>query len=410
MFLMTATPLRFALALLLAAVVLVTGLPAPLATEAAPLLQVDDPADDQAIVVLEEGTDPVAAAEALGVEPIEVYREVVTGFSAELTPAAVAAVERSRLVRDVAPDGRVQAEAQATPTGVARVGTPLDGPGALRRVNADVAVVDSGVAKHRDLNVVGGVGCNGDDPYDDRSGHGTAVAGVIAAVNDSRDVVGVAPGARIWSVKVLDQFGSGRWSQVLCGLDWVYRNRQTIDVVNMSLSGSGKDGTCSSFPVHRAICKVVRARIPVVVSAGNQGKNADTRAPAAWDEVFTVSAFADSDGEPGREGPRTCDGNADDARWYASNFGADVDIAAPGSCIAVITPRGELRRSSGTSLASPLVAGAVARFKAGRPNASPDVVRDWLLSDEASRAQDDPDIGIVGDRDNYPERVLWLGR
>jgi len=406
----TPNPIRLLLALLLAAVVLITGLPAP-SMIAAPPLQIDETVDDRSIVVLEEGTDPVAAAESLGVTPVEVYRDVITGFAADLTPSAAAAVGRSRLVRQVAPDGRVQAEAQQTPTGVARVGTPLDSPASPRRIAADVAVVDSGVARHRDLNVGGGVACNGQDPYNDQSGHGTSVAGVIGALDNSRDVVGVAPGARIWAVKVLDASGSGRWSEVLCGLDWVYRNRQTIDVVNMSLSGAGEDGRCSSFPVHRAVCKLVRARIPVVVAAGNQGRDAATRIPAAWDEVITVSAFADSDGEPGGTGRETCDRDADDTWWYASNFGEDIDIAAPGSCILSLTPGGSPRRSSGTSLAAPHVAGAVARYKAERPNASEGKVRAWLLSDKASREQSEPegfDPSTDPDR-RFAERVLWLG-
>ena len=400
-------PLRIGLALLLAAIVLLAGLSAPVATAAVPPLQEDVP-DDQSIVVLEEGADPVAIAESLGVEPVEVYRDVLTGFTAELSPSAAAAARKSRFVRKVSPNGRVQAEAQETPTGVERVGTPVDGGGSARGINVDVAVLDSGVAKHPDLSVVGGVACNGQDPYEDRSGHGTPVAGVIAAMDNSRDVVGVAPGARIWSVKVLDASGSGSWSDVLCGLDWVYRNRQTIDVVNMSLSGPGKDGRCSSFPVHRAVCKVVAARIPVVVAAGNQGRDAGTRIPAAWDEVIAVSAFADSDGQPGGDGGKTCDYDADDSFWYASNDGRDVDIAAPGSCIVSLTPQGTLRRNSGTSLAAPHVAGAVARYKADRPNASARSVRDWLLSDKASQPQGSP-FGFTGDDDGSPERVLWLG-
>ncbi len=403
--------IRLVLALLLATVVLLTGRPAPVAIGATPPLQ-DDAVDDLSIVVLEDGTDPVAAAAALGVTPVEVYRDVFSGFAAELTPGAASSARASHFVRKVAPDGRVRAATEKTPTGVERVGTPLDDRGAKRPIDADVAVLDSGVAKHPDLNVVGGTACNGQDPFEDRYGHGTPVAGVIAAIDNSRDVVGVAPGARIWSVKVLDATGSGRWSEVLCGLDWVYRNRQTIDVVNMSLAASGTDGRCSSSPVHKAVCRVVKARIPVVVSAGNQGTDAAGVIPAAWDEVITVSAFADSDGKPRGEprprDPTTCDGSSDDAWWGDSNYGRDVDIAAPGSCVLTLTPRGGLLNESGTSFSAPHVAGAVARYKAERPHASARQVRDWLLSEKASRPQSDPE-GFTGDPDNRPEPVLWLG-
>jgi subtilisin family serine protease len=123
--------------------------------------------------------------------------------------------------------------------------------------------------------------------------------------------------------------------------------------------------------------------------------------------VIAVSAFADSDGQPGGDGGETCDYDADDSFWYASNDGRDVDIAAPGSCIVSLTPQGTLRRNSGTSLAAPHVAGAVARYKADRPNASARSVRDWLLSDKASQPQGSP-FGFTGDDDGSPERVLWL--
>ena len=106
-------------------------------------------------------------------------------------------------------------------------------------VDADVAVLDTGIAKHRELTIAGGKACVGKS-YADDNGHGTHVAGTIAAKDNSRGVVGVAPGARLWAVKVLDNNGCGSLSSVICGLDWVYAHRDTIDVVNISL---GADAT-----------------------------------------------------------------------------------------------------------------------------------------------------------------------
>jgi subtilisin family serine protease len=227
------------------------------------------------------------------------------------------------------------------------------------------------------------------------------VAGIAAAIDNDTGVVGIAPGARIWAVKVLDESGGGSFSDVICGLDWVAANQATIDVVNLSLSGSGSDGPCVSSALHSAICNVVNGGVPVVVAAGNQGTDVSTRVPASFEEVITVGAFADSDGAPGKLGPFACFG-ADDTYLGFSNFGPDVDIAAPGDCILSLDSGGGTRRQSGTSEASPHVAGALAWYIAsfaaanGGARPTPAQSRDWLLN-EASQAQD----GIP-----YP--VLWL--
>ncbi len=431
---------------------------------------------EEVIVVLEEGVDPIAAAQELGVEPTHVYRDVFTGFAATMPAAAVAEAQASGAVKQISQDGRVQAEAQIVGTGVLRVGVPHT-PGSRNLaiaspINADIAILDTGVSRG-DLSIAGGKSCidekqkkgkkkkgkkgkgkngkrkgkkinsaqlkqqdaeskekkKGKDkgkgkndkggnkkkrkgtigkPWIDDNGHGTHVAGIAAALDNDRGVVGVAPGARIWAVKVLDENGSGSFSDVICGLNWVARLSGRIDVVNLSLSGAGSDGPCRSNPLHQAICNVVNSGVPVVVAAGNQGTDASTRVPASFDEVITVSGMGDSDGAPGHAGPNTCTRQADDTFLSFSNFGADVDIAAPGDCIFSLWLGGKVRRESGTSSASPHVAGAVAHFIASSPGTrpSPEEVRSWLLT-EASRPQDS-DVGFSGDPDGYPEPMLWL--
>jgi hypothetical protein len=395
----------------------------------------------EAIVELAEGSDPALAAAELGVSPKHLYTGVITGFAADLPADAIARLQSDKRVSSIAPDGKVRvqgkrvgpemrvdesAKSQRIPKGVMRIGVPLQ----KKPLDVDIAIVDTGVGPNPDLNIVGGVSCidgnNADtqkkgkgkqnqsgsnapaDPvYSDAESHGTHVAGIAAAINNDTGVVGVAAGARIWAVKVLGSSGTGQWSDVVCGLDWVYKNRATIDVVNMSLAGNGTDsGRCTDAPVHQAICRLTRvAQIPVVVAAGNQARNAATRIPAAYSEVITVSAFSDSNGRPGGDGMNTCTRYADDSFWGSSNFGTVVDIAAPGDCILSTTPRGSARYS-GTSMATPHVTGAIARYLATvQPRASVDEVRAWLLSTGSQ-----PQESFYGfTNGKSPERALWLG-
>lgn len=403
---------------------------------------------EEVIVILDEGEDPVAVAAELGVELTHVYEEVFTGFAGTLPADAVTDAASARSVQRIFLDGPVQAEAQTIPTGVRRAGVPTEnGTNRLAvdsPVDADIAILDTGVTRRNDLRVAGGKDCvdpkkkkkkkkkkgkkgNNDKkskkekrrqrrerrrtkPWEDDNGHGTHIAGIAAAIDNDSGVVGVAPGARIWAVKVLDAGGGGTFGDVICGLDWVVKRQATIDVVNLSLSGAGSDGPCSNTPFHQAICNVVNAGIPVVVAAGNQGTSAGARVPAAYDEVITVSGLADSDGAPGKDGPTTCSGYGDDTFLPFSNDGPDVDIMAPGDCILSLSNRGEPVRESGTSAASPHVAGAAAHFIAQELAATgerptPQQTQMWLET-EASRSQ--AVDGVTGDDDGNPEPVLWL--
>jgi subtilisin family serine protease len=147
---------------------------------------------------------------------------------------------------------------------------------------------------------------------------------------------------------------------------------------------------------------VVEAGVTVAVAAGNQGVKAANRVPGAYKQVLTVSGFADSDGEPGHDGPKTCSGKKDDVFLPYTNFGNAVDIAAAGDCIQSYNRVGGLVLISGTSQASPHVAGAAAHFVAdyaashGGSEPTPDQVRGWLLT-TASRTQ--AEDGVSGDPD-----------
>lgn len=371
------------------------------------------PAGSDVIVVLDDSEDPQSAADAMGVDVSHIYTHVFNGFAGIVreqpvdTADARASRKRKPKTKQIAFDGPVAAESQFVPTGVSRAGVPKNGShlDIASPVDADIAIVDSGISPLSDLNVFeeGSYSCLGSSSaWQDDNGHGTHVAGIAAAKDNDVGVVGVAPGARLWAVKVLDKDGGGAFSDVICGLDWVAGHADVIDVANLSLSGSQKRGSCTDQPLHIAVCAVVNAGVTVVVAAGNQGENADQRVPASYPEVITVSGFSDSDGKPGGLGPKPCWANRDDMFLSFTNYGSSVDIAAPGGCITSYNQNGALVAESGTSEASPHVAGAVANFVAGQgQRPTPDQSRNWLLS-TASRPQSVD--GVIGDKDSAATR------
>lgn len=316
-----------------------------------------------------------------GAEALFMYRETLNGFAIRIPDAWADDIARDQRVASVVQDRLVSTMAQRVPTGVARVGGALsstvagNGSGA---VDVDIAIIDTGIASRAELNVVGGKACNGSS-FNDSNGHGTHVAGTAAAADDDRGVVGIAPGARLWAVKVLGSNGSGSTSQVICGINWVAANAATIEVANMSLGGSGSEGNCDDGGEHQAICRAVAAGVTFVVAAGNDSRNAASFVPAAYDEVITVSALADFDGTAGGGAASTCRSDVDDTFANFSNFGPDIDLIAPGVCIRSTWTSGT-KTLSGTSMASPHVAGAAALYKSRNPSATPAQVKAALIA------------------------------
>ncbi len=348
------------------------------------------------IVVLDDSADARAVAtgqaQRLGFDVGHVYTSALQGYSATMTPAVAAALEASPGVRWVQQDKPVSIAAQSTPTGINRANADASPTakinGADERVNVDVAVIDTGAdLSHPDLNIyrAGAKNCSiGAVSANDLHGHGTHVSGTVGAIDDGKGVVGMAPGARIWPVKVLTDAGTGMNSDVICGIDYVTANASKIEVANMSLGGSGTDdqncGASNNDAMHAAICRSVDAGVTYVVAAGNDSEDAKNFTPAAYDEVITVSALADFNGQPGGGAPSTCRADVDDTFANFSNYGADVDIIAPGVCINSTWMLGGYNTISGTSMASPHVAGGAALYKATHPTASPAAVKSALQS------------------------------
>jgi subtilisin len=367
---------------------------------------------ERVIVVLRDDVaDPAAVAQELGrahgFTASHIYTAAVKGFAAEVPAQAIPGLRRNRRVAFVDPDLEVQTFAQTLPTGVDRIdadtNTTARIDGGDQRVDVDVAVIDTGSGPHVDLNVGGGKDCTGKGSYADDNGHGTHVAGIVGALDNGSGVVGVAPGARIWSIKVLNSAGSGYWSWIICGIDYVTQNAGVIEVANMSFGGSGTEGTsCSSSSLRLAICNSVNAGVTYVAAAGNSASNANTFVPATYPEVITVSALADFNGQPGGGAPPTCRSDVDDTFADFSNYGADVDLAAPGVCILSTWLGNSYATLSGTSMASPHVAGAAALYIAANGRVGPAAVKSGLQS---AREQ----THMAGDPDGIDEGIVNVG-
>jgi len=366
------------------------------------------------IVVLKDtATSPSTLARAhadrYGARVGHVYRHALKGYSAILSSDRIAALRADPNVAAVAPDLPVHAFVQTLPTGINRIDGELsstvsgNGSGV---VNVDIAIIDTGIStSHPELNVVGGTNCVGGPSFNDDNGHGSHVAGIAAARDNADGVVGVAPGARLYAVKVLNSAGSGSVSQIICGIDWVTARAGTIEVANMSLGGSSFFGAfsgCNSNfdPMHPAICRSVQAGVTYAVAAGNSAMDANTFIPATYSQVITVSALADFNGLPGGGAAATCRADVDDTFANFSNFGADIDIIAPGVCILSTYLGGGYNSLSGTSMASPHVAGAAALYKANNPGATPAQVKTALQNAGNLNWND------VDDPDPTKERLL----
>jgi subtilisin family serine protease len=310
------------------------------------------------IINLKDGADPRSVAAIAGVSPRHVYT-IINGFAADLNDGQLNALRRNPNVAFIEQDGKVQAVATQTGAtwGIDRIdqrALPLNGTYNYTSTASTVYayVLDTGTyTGHsnfggRAANVYDAFGGTGADCH----GHGTHVAGTVGSAT-----YGVAKGVRIRGVRVLDCAGSGSWSGIIAGMDWVRLNRVNPAVANMSLGG----GTNTS--VNTAANNLSNSGVFVAVAAGNSSTDACTFSPAGAAAVTTVGSTA-----------------SNDTMSSFSNRGSCVDIYAPGSSILSTSMSGSTTTMSGTSMASPHVAGVGALYKATYGNVASSTVDSWI--------------------------------
>ncbi len=320
------------------------------------------PASKDFIVVLRDG-DPGQVSDQHskrhGAQVKHVYTHALRGYAATIPSHRLDDVRADSRVAYVEADGVVNASAQVVPWGIDRIGADTsstlagNGSGAVSNVNA--YVIDTGIANHSDLNVVRHVNFAG-GKNTDCHGHGTHVAGTIAAKDNTSDVVGVVPGAPLTGVKVLGCNGSGSTSGVIKGIDWVTANAVKPAIANMSLGGG------LSTSMDNAVRNSAAKGVFYAVAAGNSGADAcnssPARAGAGTDNgIATVAATSSSEAE---------------ASW--SNYGSCVDIWAPGVSVVSTRKGGGTTSMSGTSMASPHVGGGGALYLSKQTSATPSAV------------------------------------
>ncbi|MGG3571574.1 S8 family peptidase [Bacillus gobiensis] len=278
---------------------------------------------------------------------------------------AVAYIEEDHIATAYEQAYKLKPYAQTVPYGIPHIKADRVQAQGYSGGGVKVAVLDTGIdASHEDLNVVGGTSFvpSEPSPYSDGNGHGTHVSGTVAALNNTTGVLGVAPDASLYAVKVLDSAGSGSYSGIVSGIEWATANG--MDVINMSLGGSS-----GSKALKQAVDNAYANGVVVVAAAGNSGSSGGRvntiGYPAKYSSVIAVGAV-----------------DSNNKKAYFSSVGDELEVMAPGVSVQSTLPGNQYTELDGTSMASPHVAGAAALIKSKHPDLSASQIRQ-RLSDTA---------------------------
>jgi minor extracellular protease Epr len=290
--------------------------------------------------------------------------------SISLPEKALHALKRNPKVKSVESDIKISIASQTVDWGINKIEAPKVWESGYTGKGVKVAIIDTGIAQHPDLLIAGGKSVVAyTSSYSDDHGHGTHVAGIVGALQNTTGIVGVAPDVNLYAIKALDSAGSGYLSDVIAGIDWSISSK--MDIINMSLGS-----TFDSFSLKSAVDKAYQSGILVVAAAGNSGTqegSEDTvNYPAKYSSAIAVGAT-----------------DSKDVRATFSSTGKTLEVSAPGHSILSTYPGGRLVRMSGTSMAAPFVAGQLALLKEAYPTLSANELRVKLQESVI-------DLGAVG--------------
>ncbi|WP_273716934.1 S8 family serine peptidase [Alkalihalobacillus pseudalcaliphilus] len=312
----------------------------------------------------EKGNDQVSLFAEVNNDTVEMellYEfEEIPVVSVELSPEDVQSLKKDPSIAYVEEDVEVKIANQTTPWGITRVQAPTALNRGFTGSGVRVAVLDTGIATHSDLNIRGGVSfVSGEPGYQDGNGHGTHVAGTIAALNNSIGVIGVAPNAELYAVKVLGANGSGSVSAIAQGLQWSAQNN--MHIANLSLGSP-----TGSQTLELAVNQANSAGVLVVAASGNNGSGTVSY-PARYTNALAVGAT-----------------DQNNNRASFSQYGTGLNIVAPGVGVQSTYPGNRYASLNGTSMATPHVAGVAALVKQKNPSWSNTQIRNHLLNTATS--------------------------
>jgi subtilisin family serine protease len=371
--------------IVVALAVLVSAVFAWAGTAGAASRQAGDAIPGSYIVVVKDGNDPAAVANGRTADTKQVYRQAINGFSAQLSDSQVARLRSMKRVAYVEQDRVVTAsatqnmDAAGDPWGLDRIdqrALPLSRTYTYNTTASNVTayVIDTGIyTSHADFggratNVYDALGGNGQDC----NGHGTHVAGTIGG-----STYGVAKGVKLRGVRVLDCGGSGSTSGIINALNWVRTNATKPAVANMSLGGG------YSASLNTAATNLANSGVFLAVAAGNENQDACNVSPASAPGTYTAAAS-----------------DKTDLRASFSNYGGCVDGYAPGVAIKSAWLNGGTNIISGTSMASPHVAGVGALYKGANGDAASSTIVSWINTNATANV-------IRSNPSGTPNRLLY---
>lgn len=316
---------------------------------------------------------------------IESRLESINAVSTLLTADSAYKLSQSPNIRFIEEDKKIESEEQYINPNLSTIGYPSASeltPNYYSGKGIKVGVLDTGIdTDHEDLKLSGGVSfVSSGTSYDDDNGHGTHVAGIIAAQNNDFGIKGIAPNVELYAIKVLDKYGSGHHSQIINGIEWAVQNN--LDIVNLSLSS--EEGSKS---LKLAVDEAYKKGVHIVAASGNHLSNTfsedqEVMYPAKYESVIAVGAIDQSNKHP-----------------KFSGSGPELEIVAPGVNIYSTFMNNTYESHTGTSMATPYVTAIYALYKEAYPNLIASALREKINKQTK-------DVGAIGRDVNYGYGII----